>query len=274
MSFGLDYAWGPRGSHAHLSPAAHHAVGSTFACRYLSHDDSKNLNRAEADTLRTGGIDVVVAWETVSQRCYSGRQGGQEDARAALAQANACGMPEGRPIYFAPADFDAPEGAQPAIDDYFLGISDVLGKARTGAYLGYWPLKRLFDAGLVTYGWQTYAWSGGNVERRAALYQYSNAHVVGGHDVDFDRSLKDDFGQWGYRRETDPAHGHFKAAINLHYDPQKHIGTWSVDRTPSPDAHFGDAEWWAVCEHAICMGGARRGEHIVRGKPRAAKRPF
>ena len=188
---GLDYAW------ATLTPAQHKQVGSSFACRYLSHDPSKNLSAAEARELRSGGIDVVVVWEATATAALSGEGQGVADARAAVAQANACGIPAGRPIYFA-VDFDASPTQQAAINAYFKGVASVVGLERTGVYSGYWPLKRLFDAKLVTYGWQTYAWSGGNVDSRANLYQYSNDHSVAGVGVDFNRNLKSDFGQWGF----------------------------------------------------------------------------
>jgi Domain of unknown function (DUF1906) len=186
---GLDWAWG-RPSMASLK-----AAGVSFACRYLSHDGSKNLSRSEADQLHDAGIDRVVVWETAAGRALSGRPAGEADARAALSQAAGCGMPDDRPIYFA-VDFDATERQQTAINAYFGGVVSVLGVARSGAYGGYWVVKRLFDAGLIRFGWQTYAWSGGNWDHRAQLQQYSNGHRVGGVDCDYNRSTRGDFGQW------------------------------------------------------------------------------
>src|SRR5581483_8615643 len=116
---GLDYAWG------RLTPAQHKSVGSTFAVRYLSHDASKNLTRAEADELRRGGIDVVVVWESTATRASEGMQAGIDDARTALSMAEACGMPHGRPIYFA-VDQDV-DGQ--TVHAYFEGVAAVLGRA-------------------------------------------------------------------------------------------------------------------------------------------------
>lgn len=191
MRFGLDYAW------CRISPAEHRAIGSSFACRYLSNDASKNLTRAEADELRSHGIDVVGVWESTASRALAGRGAGESDARKALVQATDCGMPKGRPIYFA-VDFDEAAGQAGEVADYFRGVGDVLGVAATGCYGGYEAVRRLFDAKLIRYGWQTYAWSGCRLDARAQIYQYSNDHAVCHHSCDYDHALKEDFGQWDY----------------------------------------------------------------------------
>ena len=57
-------------------------------------------------------------------------------------------------------------------------------------------ISHLFDAGLIGYGWQTYAWSDGQWDHRAQLRQYSNGHTIAGVGVDYDQSTAVDFGQW------------------------------------------------------------------------------
>jgi Rv2525c-like, glycoside hydrolase-like domain len=189
--FGLDYAWG------HISPAAHKAAGSSFAARYLSYDSSKNLSLAEKQELEAGGIDIVVVWETSANRALSGYDGGRSDGGAADSQAKMLGQPEGRPIYFA-VDFDVSSSQQAVVNSYFQGVAAAIGLARTGVYGGYWPCKRLKEANLVTWVWQTYAWSGGNVLDSANFLQYSNDHTVGGLGCDYNKTFTDDFGQWGF----------------------------------------------------------------------------
>jgi hypothetical protein len=175
-----------------------------FACRYLSHDASKNLTFAQAKRLAFAGIDLVVVWETAANRALGGRTAGVSDAQAALTQAMGCGMPAGCPIYFA-VDFDETQEQAKAVAEYFRGVHSVLDFAGpagmphpvpVGVYGGYWSVRRLFNAGLVRYGWQTYAWSGGQWERRAQLRQYSNGHMVAGVSCDFNRAAANDFGQW------------------------------------------------------------------------------
>lgn len=85
-----------------------------------------------------------------------------------------------------------------AILDYFWGVASVIGLERTGAYGGYECIKGLFDAKAITWGWQTYAWSGGAWDARAHIQQYENGVNLDGHAVDYDRSMVVDFGQWFY----------------------------------------------------------------------------
>lgn len=187
--YGVDYAW------ARPSLGQLKADGFSFAARYLSYDTSgKNLSHGEADALLGAGIDVVVVWEQNAADALSGYNRGAQDAQAAAQQAAADGAPANAPIYFA-VDFDATPGDQVAINSYFDGAASVIGRARTGGYGGYYVIKRAFDAGKIAYGWQTYAWSGGQWDNRAQLRQIENG-IYGGQ-LDKDLAVADDFGQWG-----------------------------------------------------------------------------
>ncbi|MGE5184703.1 MAG: glycoside hydrolase domain-containing protein [Acidobacteriota bacterium] len=189
---GIDYAWSRPSS-----PQALAAAGYTFVARYLSYDTTgKNLTASEAQDLFAAGIDVVANWEWGASDALDGYATGAAQARDALAQAQAAGMPADRPIYFS-IDFDASPGQQPAIDSYFDGVASVLGVERTGAYAGYYVIQRLFDHGKIQWGWQTYAWSGGQWDARAQLRQIDNGVTVAGADCDIDQSAAADFGQWG-----------------------------------------------------------------------------
>src|SRR5215813_242803 len=186
VRFGVDYAW------ARPSPSSLHAQGFTFACRYLSYDTSgKNLSHGEAQALIAAGIDVVSNWEWNATDALAGHARGVEHARVAEQQALSFGAPASRPIYFS-VDFDATPGEQGAIDAYFDGVASVIGRDRTGAYGGYWVIKRLFDAGRISWGWQTYAWSGGLWDPRAHLRQIQNG--IAGGSLDKDEAVAADFG--------------------------------------------------------------------------------
>ena len=65
-------------------------------------------------------------------------------------------------------------------------------------YGGYYAVKRVLDAGLATLGWQTVAWSGGQRDTRAVLYQTTNSPPIPGADVDIreNAATAADFGQW------------------------------------------------------------------------------
>jgi hypothetical protein len=193
---GLDYSW------SHVPPWAVKAAGFTFAARYLSHDPSKNLTKAEADALLAAGVAIVVVWEDGAQGALRGHAGGVADALAADAQARACGLP-GAFIYFA-ADWDATGGDQIAINAYLDGCATVIGRARTGLYGGFWPCTRARTAGKASKFWGTVAWSGNNWDPtlnpnvwKPDVMQGAQV-TVDGVSVDLDTGGADgpDFGQW------------------------------------------------------------------------------
>ncbi|GAA5194693.1 hypothetical protein GCM10023322_59740 [Rugosimonospora acidiphila] len=192
---GIDYAW------EHPSPAAIRSAGYTFVCRYLSRTAAKNLTRSEADSLIAAGLDIVCNWEATSNAALNGYSQGVTDAQQASTQADQCGMPAGRPIYFS-VDFDASSSQQPAINSYFDGVASVLGLGRTGGYGGYNVIQRLFGAGKIVWGWQTYAWSSGHWDSRAQLRQVQNGITVGGAECDANQAMAADFGQWGSLTEN------------------------------------------------------------------------
>jgi Domain of unknown function (DUF1906) len=195
--FGVDYAW------ARPSPASIKADGYGFVARYLSYDTTgKNLSAGEAAALEAAGLDVVSNWEWGAQDALQGYDLGVQEAKAAESQALADGMPGGRPIYFS-IDFDAQPSQQSAIDAYYDGVASVLGRDRTGAYGGYGVISRLFDAGKITWAWQTYAWSAGQWDPRAQVRQIENGIGPNG-EMDKDQSVVADFGQWGPGSPTTP----------------------------------------------------------------------
>ena len=193
---GVDYAW------ARPSPSHLKAEGYSFVARYLSYDTTgKNLDSGEESALKKAGLSIVLNWEWGANDALDGYSRGVQHAKAAEAQANALGAPKDRPIYFS-IDFDATPGEQAAIDSYFDGVASVIGKARTGAYGGYYPIKRLFDHGKIKWAWQTYAWSGGQWDPRAQLRQVQNG--IEGGQLDKDEAVADDYGQWGQAAPTPP----------------------------------------------------------------------
>lgn len=197
MAKGIDYAW-----HGTINWDCLVNSGVHYICRYFSFDPSKDLSKSELDGAMANGIEVAVVWETTANRMLSGYNGGVADAKESKNRANNLGIGT-IPIYFA-CDWDASESEQSTINAYLDGCVSILGKARVGMYAGYWPLKRAFDAGKMTYGWQTYAWSGGNQDSRMHLYQYHNGVTVCGISADWDESKKSDFGQWPRPSSSQP----------------------------------------------------------------------
>lgn len=181
--FGIDYAWG-----GPPSMAALRANGVRFVARYLSRDPSKNLSAREYQLLRSAGIGLVLLWESTADRALAGEWAGRADALEAVRLRRRCGVPDAIPIHFA-VDFDDLDPTN--LDAYFRGARVVLPDRR-GAYGSYKVLEHLFNAGLITDGYQTYAWSGGRWHPRARIRQYSNGHRLAGVECDLDLMLLDD----------------------------------------------------------------------------------
>ncbi len=195
--FGVDY------SYSRPDVAAMAADGVTFACRYLRDSPGhpgKALTAAEAAQLAGAGIAVVGNDETTGVQYLGGYDGGHRDAQAALAAHLACGGPvNGRPVYFSPLDHD-PAGLDAAgwglLRDYARGVVDVLGVARTGWYGGTRMLRDLRGRDLGRWWWQSLGWRDGVWLDWAHIQQYDNGQLRWGGEVDYDRALTADFGQW------------------------------------------------------------------------------
>jgi hypothetical protein len=196
---GIDFSYGSGTTVAQIKNA-----GKGFVCRYLSGGGSKDISKAELSNYVGGGIAVVLVWELGANRMNQGAAAGKADATKANQQA--IGLGAGTiPIYFA-ADWDASAAQQANINAYLDGAAGVIGRGRVGVYGSYYVVKRAFDAGKITFGWQTYAWSGGQWDSRAQLQQYKNDIKIAGvpAQLDLDRSMKADFGQWPRPGATTP----------------------------------------------------------------------
>lgn len=240
MSQALDY------SLARPSPATIKAKGYVGVLRYVAPaiDAPKIITGPEYRSLLAAGLQVALNWEWYGNRAREGYTAGKVDATEALRQANALGY-QGC-LYFS-VDYDAPAQDQLAINLYFEGVASVIGKARTGAYAGYWPLKRLFDANLITFGWQTVAWSGGNREARAHLYQ-NGQQALGACDVN--DVLKPD---WTGAAPMPP---------QPDYRTQQAEAVWKSTSYPTGTGIYND--WLAQYQKGIVCGSPTSGEiHTV-----------
>lgn len=195
LLLGLDYAGGVP------HPSLITGGGYSFVCRYLSSGGpglpGKLLTAGEYDALQAAGVAVVVNWETVADRMKGGRDAGIADAQAAHDVVTALGVPSDRPIYFS-ADWDASSAEQVAIDAYLTGAATVIGVSRVGVYGSYWVVQRCLDNGTARWAWQTAAWSGGQIEPRAHIYQRIGFATVDGVECDVNEARQIDFGQHPY----------------------------------------------------------------------------
>ncbi len=185
---GVDYSWARPGG------AAIKAKGYHFAARYLSHNTTgKTITAGEVADLHGHGLGIALVWEEGASDALGGNARGVADGHAALSQANALGFPAHLPIYFA-VDFDATPAQQVPIDAYLRGAASVLSAGRVGVYGGYYVVKRCFQNGTAAFGWQTLAWSGGQVLPAAHLYQNGASDFGGGADVD--EARQGNYGAW------------------------------------------------------------------------------
>jgi len=154
--------------------------------RYLSWDNSsthgKILFIPELRALHGAGLGVGFNWEYSATDAKGGAAAGRIQGTEAVAQAKVRGLPKGKCIYFS-VDWDTTPGDQAVINSYFSAARAICHSAgyRIGMYGGYWPLSRAFNSGVIDDGWQTYAWSGGNWDSRAAIRQVrNNVNIAGG----------------------------------------------------------------------------------------------
>lgn len=173
MSEGVDYSWSRPGG------AALAAAGKSFAGRYLWPGGGKGLTAAEVADLHAHGISVFTIFESSADHALTGFVAGVQDARTAQGQLAACGLPAGQTVYFG-VDFDAQGGQLAAIDDYLNGAGSVLGQPSVGVYGSYRVTTYCRASGTASRGFQTYAWSHGQVDGGADYYQYSNGQNING----------------------------------------------------------------------------------------------
>jgi Rv2525c-like, glycoside hydrolase-like domain len=178
--------------------------------------DFKPVTRGYADALRAAGLQIVSnyqygkpGWPDPSDYTR-GYDGGVSDAQTALRLHAAAGGGDSAPIFFSiDDDIDSNTWKSIAVE-WFRGINSVLGVDRTGIY-GHsracgWAISDDVIGRSTTAGhrwaWQTSAWSHGERESMAVLYQSvvntpsSPGPLVGGVHVDVDDVLATDFGQW------------------------------------------------------------------------------
>jgi hypothetical protein len=188
---GVDYAFN------WPTPGGLAQADKRFAVRYVGTPSSgKSLTDVEVVALTGAGVAVVATYETTAG--FMLVADGGKAADLARAHARLCGMPDGRPIYFAldvdPAEVDAGEWA--AVERFLDDAASVIGRDAVGVYGAFAAIERLVPR-FAAWGWQTYAWSGGRWSSKAHLTQYRNGVPLAGGTVDLCASKTADFGQWG-----------------------------------------------------------------------------
>jgi Domain of unknown function (DUF1906) len=183
--------------------------------------DFKPVTREYTDALGAAGLHVVSCyqfgkpgWPNSPSDFTRGHDGGVADAQTALRLHGAAGGPASAPIFFSvDEDIDSYTWKSLAVQ-WFRGINSVLGVDRTGIYGGSRQCAWAIGDGVIgrsttpgyRWAWQTKAWSGGEREPAAVLYQAEvvtasdPGALIDGVHVDVDEVLAPDFGQWDLGR--------------------------------------------------------------------------
>ncbi len=210
-----------------VSPEQIKAAGFDGALVYVSElrpgatFDFKPVTREFTDGIRALGLRVVSCyqygkpgWPNSPSDFTRGFDGGVADAQTALRLHGAAGGPDSAPIFFSVDEPLTAETWKNLAVQWFRGINSVLGVARTGIYGGVHELGWAIADGVVghsstpgfRWAWQTKAWSGGQLEPAAVLFQREvvtatdPGAVIDGVHVDVDDVLAPDFGQWDLAR--------------------------------------------------------------------------
>jgi Domain of unknown function (DUF1906) len=182
--------------------------------------EAKPITREYADSLRAAGLHIVSNFQygkpggTAPSDLTRGHDGGVADAQTALRLHGAAGGPNSAPIFFS-VDDDIDENTWNSLAvNWFRGINSVLGVPRSGIYGDAQSCGWAIRDGVVghsstaghRWAWQTKAWSNGQREPTAVLYQSvvdtpgSPGPLLGGINVDVDDVLAADYGQWDLDR--------------------------------------------------------------------------
>ncbi|OBI26138.1 twin-arginine translocation pathway [Mycobacterium sp. E1386] len=177
---------------------------------------AKPITRPYAEQLTAAGLMIVSNYQygkpggTAPSDFRRGFEGGVADARTAWGLHTAAGGGQSAPIFFSvDEDIDHDTWNNLAVK-WFRGINSVLGVQRTGVYGGLDVCRWAAADGVIgnsrtpghRWAWQTKAWSHGQVDPAAVLYQRVVSTAanpgprVGGLEVDVNDVLAGDCGQW------------------------------------------------------------------------------
>lgn len=154
-------------------------AGYLHVFRYLGDPSawSKAMTQDEVNDLRKNNITIHLNYEQTATFMLGGYAAGQSFAKEARKWATSLGFSSNVPILYS-ADFDVSDAQVSDLLEFLRGAADADGgKGNVGIYGGYKIVKAAIDQGYI--GWQTYAWSNGQVETRAIAYQHGTIYVGG-----------------------------------------------------------------------------------------------
>lgn len=211
-----------------IDPQAIAADGHSAVLVYVSRSrpgsdfGAKPVTREYVDKLKAVGLEIVSCFQygkpgnpQAPSDWTLGYAGGHRMGLEAKETHLAAGGPDGSPIFFAVDEDLSLDDWNETASHYFRGLNDALGRQRTGIYghsrVCAWAIEdnvigRTRDGNY--WAWQTRAWSHGEREDKAVLYQRvidtptSPGPLIDGDNVDVNDILAGDFGQWSINRST------------------------------------------------------------------------
>lgn len=191
VAYGIDEAWDK------LTPDQMKTAGRSFVIGYAGENTTgKNLTPDQVAAYHAAGIAVIFVYEFSTTAVHGGASAGSANARLTVSQARAAGYPEGCALAFAVDENTSPHPS--IVDAYAKAFTSVshANHYRSMDYGGLATVKRCADLKLTDLHWQTYAWSNGVWDDRAAIRQVQNGVVIAGKNVDLDVAMVPDFGAW------------------------------------------------------------------------------
>jgi hypothetical protein len=186
-------------SYARFSSAEVKSLGRVGVIRYVASGRPEvSATRAEVDGFRAAGLAFVAVWQFGKTRPLLGRAAGVADGNDALTYTAGLGRGRLDPIHFS-VDFPPTTAQLPTVLAYFEGVASVLGWPNVGAYANAPTINYLHERTPIPLFWLHNWGSAGQVPAVATLHQYQINLTLSGRAVDFDRSLKPFYGQWGAR---------------------------------------------------------------------------
>lgn len=207
-ALGLDHAGRPGNYPTFVRQAVD--MGFSFEFRYLCLPDTRPINRSkiarveEIQAAHAAGMDVGLVWQDTKHDARAGHDGGVWYGTLARQQAEALGAPDGTWIYFAVADYDAPETDHALLSSYVSGIRSVLGPYKVAGYGKNTVGAHLLSSGLVEGWWQSYGFSKpvGKIEPWASVYQRREQVHVAEVLCDVNEARLPEMGLWSAPRRT------------------------------------------------------------------------
>lgn len=187
----LDYS----GARPNLTVAK--STGATCCARYIAPPVAatawKRITVAERDSILKTIGDLWLNWEWYEGRCLEGATAGTEDGKTAVSQLTSLSYPHGRVI---PVSHDTGTVNDPAVQAYFTAFKKQLGGTwGITAYGGYHTVTMLLASKIIVpLPWQTLAWSNGQRNPQAAVFQ--NGKQWFSNTVDENVIYHAPFGAW------------------------------------------------------------------------------